>query len=100
MIAYVFGYLDLNCDRGWQIEFQLWLTAKSLQQAFNPKLLGSLHQHLNFKTPQVNHNNIMDMDRICLCPSNIGHVLGLPGAVSPGVVHNASLKTTLSVRKC
>ena len=43
------------------------------------------------------HNNIVDMLKIHLCPSHIGQVLKLPGAVSLDVLHNTSLQITLTV---
>ena len=43
------------------------------------------------------HNNIVFMLKIHLCLSHIGQVLRLPGAVSPAVLHNASLRITLTV---
>ena len=39
------------------------------------------------------YNNIMDTLKLHLCPSHIG----LPGAVSPDVLHNASLWIILTV---
>ena len=66
------------------------------QQAFNfknskslglrPKLGGLLY-----------HNNIVGTLNIHLCPSHIGQVLRLPGAVSPDMLHNASLRITLTI---
>ena len=43
------------------------------------------------------HNNIGGTLKIHLCPSHIGHVLRLPGAVSPDVLHFAPLWITLTV---
>ena len=53
---------------------------KCLQQAFNFKIAGSfgLRPRLG---GLVYHNNIVCMLKIHLCPSHIGHVLRLPGAV-------------------
>ena len=63
---------------------------KSLYQASNPKIAVSFGG-------LVYHNNIVDTLKIYLCPSHIGHVLRLPGVVSPDVLHNASLRITLTV---
>ena len=43
------------------------------------------------------HNNIVGMLKIHLCPSHIGQVLRLPGAVSPDVLYDASLWIALTV---
>ena len=43
------------------------------------------------------HNNVMGTLKILFCPSHIGQVLRLPGAVSPDVQHFASLRITLTV---
>ena len=43
------------------------------------------------------HNNVMGTLKIHLCPSRIGQVLRLPGAVSPDVLRFASLLVTLTV---
>ena len=43
------------------------------------------------------HNTIMGTLKIHLCPSHIGQVLRVPGAVSPDVLHNASLRITLTI---
>ena len=63
---------------------------KSFYQASNPKIPES------FGDP-VYHNNIVDTLKIYLCPSHIGHVLRLPGAVNPDVLRFASLRITLTV---
>ena len=57
----------------------------------------------------IYHNNIMDTLKIHLCPSHIGQLLlsavgrlpggRLPGAVSPDVLHNASLQIILTVQE-
>ena len=69
---------------------------KSLQQAFNPKIAGSFWSRPKFGGP-VYHNNIVGTLKIHLCPSHIGKVLRLPGAVSLDVLHFASLRITLTV---
>ena len=43
------------------------------------------------------HNNIVGTLTIHLCPSHIGQVLRLPGAVSLDVLRFASLRITLAV---
>ena len=43
------------------------------------------------------HNNTVGTLKIHLCPSHIGQVLRLPGSVSLNVLHNASLRVTLTV---
>ena len=65
---------------------------KSLQQAFNPNLLGPSDGDLNLKA----HNNTVGMLKIHLCFSHIGLVLRLPGAVSLVVLHDASFWITLT----
>ena len=42
-------------------------------------------------------DSTVDMLKIHLCPLHIGQVLRLSGAVSPGVLHNAFLRITLTV---
>ena len=53
---------------------------KSLQQVFNYKISGSFGSKLG---GPVCRNNIVGTLMIHLCPSHIGHVLRLPGSVSP-----------------
>ena len=43
------------------------------------------------------HNNIVGMLKIHVCPLNTGEVVRLPGADSPGVLHKATLRITLTV---
>ena len=43
------------------------------------------------------HNISMGTVKIPFCLSHIGQVLRLPGAVSPDVLRNASLRITLTV---
>ena len=63
------------------------MLSKSLQQAFNPEIAGSFRfLRLKLKVP-VNHNIIV----------HIGQVLMLPGAISPEVLHNITLRITLTV---
>ena len=69
---------------------------KSLQQAFNRRIAGSYGSRPKLGGP-VYHNNIAGTLKIHLCPSHIGHVLMLPGAVSPDVLLFASLRITLTV---
>ena len=69
---------------------------KSLQQVFNPKIAGSFESRHKLGGP-VYYNNIMGMLKIHPCPSHIGQVLRLPGAVSPEVLHFTSLRITLTV---
>ena len=57
------------------------------------KLLGFSDRNLNLKA----HKKIVGMLKIHLGPSHIGHVLRLPGAVSPDVLHNVSLRIALTV---
>ena len=67
-----------------------------LQQAFNLKIVGSFELRPELGSP-VYHNNIMTLLKIYLFPLNIGQVLRLPGAVNPGMLHNASLQIALTV---
>ena len=53
---------------------------KSLQQVFNYRISGSFVSKLE---GPVYRNNIVGTLMIYLCPSHIGQVLRLPGAVSP-----------------
>ena len=69
---------------------------KSLQQAFNSKIAGSLGSRPKLGCP-VYHDIIVGTLTIYLCPSHIGQVLRKPGAVSPDVLHNASLRITPTV---
>ena len=69
---------------------------KSLQQGFNPEIAGSFGSRPKFGGP-VYHNNIVGMLKIHFCPPHTWHVLRLPGAVSPGVLHFAALRMTLTV---
>ena len=74
----------LSCQsRCWQIKSRL---TKSLQKTSSFKLGGPLY-----------HNNIVSTLNIHFCPSHIGQVLKLPGAVGPDVLHNAALQITLTV---
>ena len=63
---------------------------KRLQQAFNAEIVGSFEPR-----PRLGgllyRNNIVGTLKILLCRSHIGQVLRLPGAVSPDVLHHASL---------
>ena len=69
---------------------------KSLQQASNPKIAGSFGSRPKLGGP-VYHNNIVGTLKIHFCPSHVGQVLRLQGAVSPDVLHFASLQNTLTV---
>ena len=69
---------------------------KSLQQAFNPKIADSFASKLKLGSPMY-HSNIVGMLMIRLCPSHIGQVLRLPGAVSLDVLRFASLWITVTV---
>ena len=69
---------------------------KKLQQASNPKTAESFRSRLKLGGP-VHHNNIVGTLKIHLCPLHIGHVLRLPGAVSPDVLRFAFLQITLTV---
>ena len=51
---------------------------------------------LDLSDQDVN-NNVIGSLTTHLCPSHIGQVLRLPGAVSPDVLHNASFPITLTV---
>ena len=64
---------------------------KSLQQASSPKIAGSFGSRPKLEGP-VYHNNIVGILKIHLCPSHIGHVLRLSGAVSSDVLRFASLQ--------
>ena len=69
---------------------------KSLQQAFNPKIAGSFGSRPKLGGPGC-HNNIVITLMIHLCPSHIEHVLRLPGAVIPDMLHDVSLRITQTV---
>ena len=45
------------------------------------------------------NNNVIGSLTTHRCPSHIGQVLRLPGAVSLDVLHNASLRITLTVQE-
>ena len=80
----------LDCQPcGWQINSQLGKIAKKPSASCYPK------KYWDFRCP-VYHNNIMGTLKICLCPSHIGQVLRLPGALSPDVLRFASLWITLT----
>ena len=59
--------------------------AKSYQQVFNSKNARSFRSRPKLGG-SVYHNYIVGMLKIDLCPSHIGQVLRLCGAVSPGVL--------------
>ena len=69
---------------------------KSLQQAFNPKIAESFGSRPKIGG-SVYHNNIIGTLKTLLCPSPIGQVLKLPGAVSPDVLRFVPLWITLTV---
>ena len=69
---------------------------KSLQQAFNPKSVGSFGLSPKLGGP-VYHNNIVGTVKIRLCQLHIRHVLRLLCAVSQDVLHFISLWITLTV---
>ena len=69
---------------------------KSLQQSFNPNNPGSFRSRLKLEG-FVYHNNIVGTLMVHLCPSHIGQVLRLPGAVSLNVLHIASLRIKMTV---
>ena len=71
---------------------------KSLQQAFNPKIAEPFGSRPKLGG-SVYHNNIVGTLKIHLYPLYIEQMLRLPGAVSPDVLHNASLRITLTVPK-
>ena len=64
---------------------------KSLQQAFNSKIAGSLGSR-----PKLDRPRVLQLYR-GHCPSHIGEVLLLPVAVSLDMLHFASLRITLAV---
>ena len=84
--------LEETC--GWQIESQLGQIDK--KQALNSKIAESFGSRPKLGGP-VYHNNIVGTLKIHLCPSHIGQVLRLPGAVSLDVLHFASIQMTLTV---
>ena len=55
-------------------------------QAFNPKIVGTFGSRPKFGD-LVYHNDIVGTLKMHLCPSHIGQVLRLAGAVSPDVLH-------------
>ena len=69
---------------------------KSLQQASTPKIAEFFGSRPQLGCP-VYHNKSVGTLKIHLCPSHIVQVLRLPGAVSPDVLHFASLRITLTV---
>ena len=69
---------------------------KSSQQAYTPRIAGSFGPRPKIGGPMY-HNNIVGMLKIHLCPSHIGQVLRVSGAVSPDVLFFASLMITLTV---
>ena len=69
---------------------------KSLQQAFNSKIADSFASKPKLGGP-VCHNNTVGTLMLHLCPSHIGQVLRLPGAVSSDVLRFASLWITVTV---
>ena len=69
---------------------------KILQQALNPKIAWSFGSRPKLEG-SVYHNNIVGMLKIHLCPSHIGQVLRLSGAVSLDALHFESLRITLAV---
>ena len=74
------------------------ILTKYIQQASNPKSAGSIGPRPKLGGP-VYRNNIVGMLRTHLCPSHIGQVLRLPGAVGTDVLLFASLRITLTVSK-
>ena len=68
---------------------------KILWQVFNPKIAGSFESRSKLRGLMY-QNNIMCTLRICLCPSHIGQVIRLSGAVPPDVLRFASLRITLT----
>ena len=78
-VNHVVGRLSPGCAK----------LTKSLQQAFNPKLLGLSDRDLNLGAPCA---TILLWARDPPPP-----LLRQPGAVSPDVLHNASLRITLTV---
>ena len=95
-LSYVMEYLGCQggvVGRGLGCQSQLSNKQKSLQKAFNP---GSFGSRPKLGGPVV-YNNIVGSLKIHLCPSYIGQVLRLPGAVSRDVLPFASLWITLTV---
>ena len=83
-LSYFMEYLGCQggvVGRGLGCQSQLSNKQKSLQKAFNP---GSFGSRPKLGGPVV-YNNIVGSLKIHLCPSYIGQVLRLPGAVSPDV---------------
>ena len=86
-VNHAVGRSSPSCDK----------VTKNLQQAFNPEIAGSFRfLRLKLRGP-VYRNNIVGTLWIHLSPSHIGQVLMLSGAVSPDVLHLASLQITLTV---
>ena len=69
---------------------------KSLQQTFNSKIAGFFGLRPKLGGPMY-HNIIVGTLKIHLCLSHTEQVLRLPGAVSPDMLHFASLRITLTV---
>ena len=90
-------------EEAWTVNLEVgrsspgWIKlTKSLQQAFNPKNAGPFRSRPKLGGP-VYYNNIMGTLKIHFCPSHIGQVLRLPGAVSLDVLRFAFFRITLKV---
>ena len=69
---------------------------KSFQQAFNPKIVGSIGSTPKLEGPVYQNNIIVGTSKIHLCPVHIGQVLKLPGADSLDMLLFTSLLITLT----
>ena len=107
-LSYVMEYLGCQggvVERGlgcqscwWRIESQLSNKQKSLKHAFNPIIAGSFGSRPKLGGP-VYYNNVVGTLKIYFCPSRIGQVLRLSGAVSPDVPLCIPLEYTDSSKK-
>ena len=87
--------LSITGLAGWVPAGSNW--QKAFSKLLTQKLLGFSDQDLNLEVLCATMILWAGSLNIHLCPSHIGHVLRLPGAVSPDVLNFESLRITLTV---